>query len=409
MNASNTVTAEYSFDAWGRRRDKDDWSYTLNSEPDLTADRGFTGHEHLSYFNIVNMNGRLYDPLVARFLSPDENVQIADYTQNFNRYSYCLNNPLIYTDSDGEWIHIAVGAVIGGVINLATNWKNIDSFGEGLAAFGAGAAQGALTAAFGPIGAMAGGALTGATNGIIAQTGNGIGLGDVNWGQVGLGAGVGGVAGIAGYGAGQWASSNLGGVVINGFNISANSALGGTITGAIGGAVGGYAGGFTGGLLMTGDLSAAHQAGIGGLWMGAGIGAGTGAVGGYISAQKAGLNPWTGRPNNSITIGEGMSTNPEKGWMGVDKISEDLGSGKFEPKNLPKESWYTDGALMKENAAWIEMQMQQKVVIYDRGPVGNNSQYYNMEVGRTMDYNNVYKVKAIYNKTQTIRVLIIKK
>ncbi len=66
--------------------------------------RGFTGHEHLSYFNIVNMNGRLYDPLVARFLSPDNNVQLPDYTQSFNRYSYCLNNPLRFTDPNGEFI-----------------------------------------------------------------------------------------------------------------------------------------------------------------------------------------------------------------------------------------------------------------------------------------------------------------
>jgi RHS repeat-associated protein len=47
-------------------------------------------------------NGRLYDPLVGRFLSPDNYVQDASSTQNFNRYGYCLNNPLRYTDPDGE-------------------------------------------------------------------------------------------------------------------------------------------------------------------------------------------------------------------------------------------------------------------------------------------------------------------
>ncbi|MGV8091906.1 MAG: RHS repeat-associated core domain-containing protein [Mangrovibacterium sp.] len=75
MDASGNVVAEYNFDPWGRRRDKDTWSYTLDSEPALFADRGFTGHEHLSWFNLVNMNGRLYDPLVGRFLSPDKYVQ----------------------------------------------------------------------------------------------------------------------------------------------------------------------------------------------------------------------------------------------------------------------------------------------------------------------------------------------
>ncbi len=71
VNTSNTVVAEFNFDAWGRRRDKDTWNYTLDTEPDLFAGRGFTAHETLPWFKLVNMNGRLYDPIVGRFLSPD--------------------------------------------------------------------------------------------------------------------------------------------------------------------------------------------------------------------------------------------------------------------------------------------------------------------------------------------------
>ena len=59
--------------------------------------RGFTGHEHYTDLNIINMNGRLYDPVIARFFSPDNFVQAPDFTQSYNRYSYCLNNPLQYT------------------------------------------------------------------------------------------------------------------------------------------------------------------------------------------------------------------------------------------------------------------------------------------------------------------------
>lgn len=71
--------------------------------------RGYTSHEHLDKVNLINMpacrtlgrNGRLYDPLTARMLSPDPFVQNASSTQNFNRYSYCMNNPLKYTDPSG--------------------------------------------------------------------------------------------------------------------------------------------------------------------------------------------------------------------------------------------------------------------------------------------------------------------
>ncbi|MDP3445317.1 MAG: RHS repeat-associated core domain-containing protein, partial [Ignavibacteria bacterium] len=116
-NASTSTAQEYSFDAWGRRRNPVTWSYDLTGQPELFADRGFTSHEYLKYFNLYNMNGRMYDPLVGRFLNVDPYVQMPDYTQNFNRYSYALNNPLKFTDPDGEWLWIPlmiIGAYIGG-------------------------------------------------------------------------------------------------------------------------------------------------------------------------------------------------------------------------------------------------------------------------------------------------------
>ena len=138
VNTANSVVAEYNFDPWGRRRDKDSWSYTLSSEPRLFADRGFTGHEHLEWFKLINMNGRLYDPVVGRFLSPDENVQMPDFSQNFNRYTYALNNPLVYVDEDGEFIFLAFAAafVVGAAIdyglqvaaNYAAGYKGKDAW-----------------------------------------------------------------------------------------------------------------------------------------------------------------------------------------------------------------------------------------------------------------------------------------
>ncbi|MDR3046716.1 MAG: RHS repeat-associated core domain-containing protein, partial [Bacteroidales bacterium] len=135
-------------------------------------DRGFTGHEHLDIFKIINMNGRLYDPVIARFFSPDPYVQMPDFTQNFNRYSYALNNPLKYTDPDGQWIHIVIGAVVGGIINLGIKayQGKINSWGDGFAAFGIGAVAGAIGAATGGAAfAAAGGAAGGAGGFLQAQ------------------------------------------------------------------------------------------------------------------------------------------------------------------------------------------------------------------------------------------------
>lgn len=110
-----TLVAEYSYDPWGRLRDPETLEvYAAGEEPELFLGRGFTGHEHLTWFGLINMNARLYDPLLGRFLSPDPYVQAPEFTQNFNRYSYALNNPLRYTDVTGEFL----GTIITTLIRL---------------------------------------------------------------------------------------------------------------------------------------------------------------------------------------------------------------------------------------------------------------------------------------------------
>jgi RHS repeat-associated protein len=75
--------------------------------------RGYTFHEHLEMVGLINMNGRMYDPILGRMLSPDNYVQAPDNTQSFNRYSYCWNNPLKYTDPSGDIIFTAAAVVTG--------------------------------------------------------------------------------------------------------------------------------------------------------------------------------------------------------------------------------------------------------------------------------------------------------
>ena len=88
----------YSFDSWGRDRNHNTLQYDNIS---TTFDRGFCMHEHYRDFGLINMNGRMYDPLVGRMLSPDIVIQNPEYSQSYNRYSYCFNNPLRFTDPIG--------------------------------------------------------------------------------------------------------------------------------------------------------------------------------------------------------------------------------------------------------------------------------------------------------------------
>jgi len=100
VKQNGTVSERFSYDAWGRRRNPANWADYNVPAPRLIA-RGYTGHEHLDGFGLINMNGRMYDPVIGRVLSPDNYVQDPTNTQSYNRYSYCLNNPLRYTDPSG--------------------------------------------------------------------------------------------------------------------------------------------------------------------------------------------------------------------------------------------------------------------------------------------------------------------
>lgn len=163
-NESGALVQELSYDAWGRRRNPTNWAYYTNtSDANAWHPRGFGGHEHLDVFDMVNMDGRMYDPVLGRFLSPDPFVQAPDFTQSLNRYSYCMNNPLSLVDPSGySW--------------FSKNWKSLVASAVGIAvsAITAGSASGLGIAIIagavgGAAGAMTGALLNGANIGQIAK------------------------------------------------------------------------------------------------------------------------------------------------------------------------------------------------------------------------------------------------
>ena len=74
---------------------------TLLGEHGRRVSRGFTGHGHLDRTGLVHMNGRVHDPRLGRFLSPDPIVADPTSSQSWNLYSYVGNNPLSRTDPSG--------------------------------------------------------------------------------------------------------------------------------------------------------------------------------------------------------------------------------------------------------------------------------------------------------------------
>ncbi len=164
VNTSDAVVQSSHFDPWGNRMSAGNWTAKQDGT-NFVFRRGFTGHEHYDQFKVINMNARLYDPVIGRFFSPDPQVQNPYSTQGLNRYSYCGNNPVMYSDPDGEFawfVPAIIGAVIGTYCGgmLANNgeyrpWRwNFSSgktwgymLGGSVAGFLSGLAGGAIAAA----------------------------------------------------------------------------------------------------------------------------------------------------------------------------------------------------------------------------------------------------------------------
>jgi hypothetical protein len=186
------------------------------------------------------MNGRIYDPELGRFLSPDPVVQIPEYSQNFNRYSYVLNNPLNATDPSGFSFISKAFSKIGSFI--MENWRTIVVVVVvAVAAWAASAYLSGLGGMFTTTGAVGGqlsatgmavsGGFAGAIGGGLGPALNGGDIGDVLRGAV-----VGGIQGaIAGGVLHGMTPQNPGFNMATAKHVAGHGILGGTANEAMGG------------------------------------------------------------------------------------------------------------------------------------------------------------------------------
>lgn len=217
---------DLSYDAWGLRRSPDNWVvFDVLTSSHAFDEHGFGGHEHLDLFDLVNMDGRMYDPVVGRFISADPFIQSPDFTQSLNRYAYCINNPLSLIDPSGyswfskNWKSL-VASVVGVAVSVATAGSG-SGIGVAIIAGAAGGAAGALTGALlngANIGQIAKSTFTGAFWGGLAGAANNL-AGDINefWLRIGahtLSEGT--MEGLQG------------GNMLHGFMMGATSSLGGS-------------------------------------------------------------------------------------------------------------------------------------------------------------------------------------
>ncbi len=279
-DTAGAVVERLAYDPWGKRR-------FINTTPGLpdnldaivgvSTDRGYTMHEHLDEMGVIHMNGRIYDPLIGRFMSADPFIQSPGHLQSYNRYAYVMNNPLAFTDPSGfsAWTRFRDRVLKpAAAIVVAIYAPELISSVFGAASAGASTAFGSW--------AVSG---TGATFQLSA-----------------LGSVVSGAA--SGFAAGAVSSGNLQG------------ALQGGLTGGLFGAAGSLTEGFSAGSL---EKIASH----------AGAGCISGAVGGSgcgTGALSAGFAEMAGPALGDWGRGAGNTTK----YAILGGVGSVLGGGKFE-------------------------------------------------------------------------------
>lgn len=95
------VVQRLSYDAWGKQRNANGTAAICGSITNATT-RGFTNQEQMPTACLVNLNSRLYDPTIGKFMAADSIIPDAFDGQSFNRYAYVTNNPLSFSDPTGH-------------------------------------------------------------------------------------------------------------------------------------------------------------------------------------------------------------------------------------------------------------------------------------------------------------------
>ena len=124
LDSSGTQVVSYVYDSWGKLV-----SVTDASGNDKSGDASFIGNlnpfRYRGYYydtetGFYATGTRYYDPVVGRFINADT-TDILTATpdkpnHDKNLFAYCDNNPVVRADNGGEFWHIIVGGVVGGLI-----------------------------------------------------------------------------------------------------------------------------------------------------------------------------------------------------------------------------------------------------------------------------------------------------
>ncbi|MDL2292912.1 hypothetical protein LJC17_04940 [Acholeplasma sp. OttesenSCG-928-E16] len=134
IDISGKTMVKYRYSAYGKP--EKEIGSNLSSEEEVIANKLlenniyiYKGYCYDEETGLYYLNSRFYDPEVGRFISIDD-ISYLDPSSigGLNLYAYCLNNPVMYTDSTGHAIDVIldIGFFIWGLVDFINNptWEN---------------------------------------------------------------------------------------------------------------------------------------------------------------------------------------------------------------------------------------------------------------------------------------------
>ena len=117
LRSDGTIAATYYYDAFGNITDT-----TGSASNSIT----YAGYQYDKETGLYYLNARMYDPKTARFLQEDTYLGDRNDPLSLNLYTYCHNEPLMYSDPTGHspwsWLKKKVINPVGNKISSGAKW-----------------------------------------------------------------------------------------------------------------------------------------------------------------------------------------------------------------------------------------------------------------------------------------------
>lgn len=129
VNTSGTVVVSYTYDAWGNVISV---TGTMANTLGALNPLRYRGYVYDAETGLYYLQTRYYDPSMGRFICVDAFASTGQGPLSSNMYAYCLNNPLLFSDSNGNSamlalvITSAVSAAISATVTAITGGSTED-------------------------------------------------------------------------------------------------------------------------------------------------------------------------------------------------------------------------------------------------------------------------------------------